>query len=82
MRLILQFLKPYKKLTVFVLLVMILDVAGGLLIPTITANIINYGIGDGNMELYCPAGTAYGNHFSFDKLWSFGGKLPMRQPFL
>ena len=50
MRLILQFLKPYKKLTVFVLLVMILDVAGGLLIPTITANIINYGIGDGNMD--------------------------------
>ena len=56
MRLILQFLKPYKKLTVFVLLVMILDVAGGLLIPTITANIINYGIGDGNMDYIVQRG--------------------------
>ena len=56
MRLILQFLKPYKQLTVFVLLVMILDVAGGLLIPTITANIINYGIGDGNMDYIVQRG--------------------------
>lgn len=47
MKVILDFIKPYKKLVVFVLLVMILDVAGGLLIPTITADIINYGIGSG-----------------------------------
>lgn len=50
MQLILQFLKPYKKLCFFTLLVMILDVSGGLLIPTITANMINSGISGGNMD--------------------------------
>lgn len=49
MRLILRFMRPYRGLTFFVLLVMILDVAGGLLIPTITADIINYGIGGGDI---------------------------------
>jgi len=50
MKLILKFIKPYRKLMVFVLLVMVLDVAGGLLIPTITADIINYGIGGGSLD--------------------------------
>lgn len=50
MKLVLQCLKPYKKLVGFVLLVMVLDVAGGLLIPTITADIINYGVGGGDLQ--------------------------------
>ncbi len=50
MKLILRFLKPYKWLGLFTLLVMILDVAGGLLIPTITADMINAGIGGGDMN--------------------------------
>ena len=49
MKLMLKFIKPYRKLMLFVLLVMVLDVAGGLLIPTITADIINKGIGGGNL---------------------------------
>lgn len=56
MKVILDFIKPYKKLVVFVLLVMILDVAGGLLIPTITADIINYGIGSGDMDYIIQRG--------------------------
>ena len=48
MKYLLRFLKPHKKLVLFVLLVMVLDVAGGLLIPTVTANIINYGIAGGD----------------------------------
>ena len=50
MKLILKFLKPYRALTVFVIIAVSLDVAGGLLIPTITADIINYGVGGGNFE--------------------------------
>ena len=48
--LIFKFLKPYRRLLVLVLFVMVLDVSGGLLIPTITADIINNGVGGGNME--------------------------------
>lgn len=57
MKLVWQFLKPYKKMIVFVLLVMVLDVAGGLLIPTITAEIINYGIGEGNLQYIVNRGV-------------------------
>jgi ATP-binding cassette subfamily B multidrug efflux pump len=49
MKLILKFIRPYRRLMVFVLLVMVLDVAGGLLIPTITADIINHGISGGSL---------------------------------
>ena len=37
MKTIMRFIKPYKWLSFVTLLVMFLDVAGGLLIPTITA---------------------------------------------
>lgn len=57
MKLMLQFLKPYKKAIAFALLVMMLDVAGGLLIPTITAQIINHGIGQGNIQYMIHQGV-------------------------
>ena len=57
MKLILRFIKPYRRLLLFVLLVMILDVAGGLLIPTITADIINKGIGGGNLSYIIRQGV-------------------------
>ena len=38
MKTILRFMKPYKGLCFFTLLVTILDVAGGLLIPRLTAD--------------------------------------------
>ena len=50
MKIILRFLKPHKRLCMFTMLVMLLDVAGGLLIPTLTADMINIGVGGGNME--------------------------------
>ncbi|WP_303790319.1 ABC transporter ATP-binding protein [Anaerotruncus colihominis] len=50
MKTILQFMKPYKCLCFFTLLVMVLDVAGGLLIPTITADMINVGVSGGDMQ--------------------------------
>ena len=50
MKIILQYIRPYKWLCFFTLLVMVLDVAGGLLIPTITADMINIGVGGGNMR--------------------------------
>ncbi|MGI6009952.1 MAG: ABC transporter ATP-binding protein [Ruminococcus sp.] len=50
MKLILHFLKPYKRLCLFTLVTMILDVAGGLLIPTITAGMINTGVAGGDLN--------------------------------
>lgn len=58
MRTLLQFLKPYKALCFFTLLVMVLDVAGTLYIPTLVADMINIGIGSGNMDYVIQKGVA------------------------
>ncbi|RGY97952.1 ABC transporter ATP-binding protein [Clostridium sp. AM58-1XD] len=50
MKIILRFLKPHKRLCIFTMLVMLLDVAGGLLIPTLTADLINIGVEGGNIQ--------------------------------
>lgn len=44
MKVLIQFMKPYKWLFLLIIVVMSLDVAGALLIPTITADMINAGI--------------------------------------
>lgn len=51
-----RFIKPYKWLSFVTLLVMFLDVAGGLLIPTITADMINAGINGENMDYLIRSG--------------------------
>ena len=56
MRILLQFLKPYKALCFFTLLVMVLDVAGTLYIPTLVADMINIGISSGNMDYVIQKG--------------------------
>lgn len=57
MRILLQFLKPYKALCFFTLLVMVLDVAGTLYIPTLVADMINIGISSGNMDYVIQKGV-------------------------
>ena len=44
MKTLLPFLKPYRGKCVFILLVTLADVAGALLIPTITADMINIAV--------------------------------------
>ena len=44
MRLLLRFLKPYKKLVAITLLVLLIDNTGTLLVPTMLANMVNTGI--------------------------------------
>lgn len=56
MRTFLQFLKPYKALCAFTFLVIILDVAGALYIPTLVADMINIGISGGNMSYIIQKG--------------------------
>lgn len=56
MKTILRFIKPYKWRCFFTLLVMFLDVAGGLLIPTITADMINVGVSGGKMDYLIRGG--------------------------
>lgn len=41
MRYFLQFLKPYRKTCILIFLTVLLDVAGALLVPTVTANMLN-----------------------------------------
>lgn len=50
MRFVLQFLKPYWMLLMVILLTVVLDVVGALLVPTITADMINIGVGDGDLD--------------------------------
>lgn len=57
MKTLLRFLKPYKALCAFTLLVMVLDVAGTLYIPTLVADMINIGISSGNMDYVIQKGV-------------------------
>lgn len=58
MKLILHFLKPYRRLCVFTILAMLLDVAGGLLVPRLTADMINIGVESGSLEYIIEKGIA------------------------
>ena len=49
MKTVLRFLKPYKTKILLVILCMAAEAAGGLLIPTVTADIINTGIAGGDL---------------------------------
>ena len=53
---ILKFLKPYKLLFIFTVLFIIFDILGALYIPTITANMINSGIGNKDMNYIIQEG--------------------------
>ena len=50
MKTVLRFMKPYKRLCFFTLLVTVLDVAGGLLIPRLTADMVNIGVAGGSLD--------------------------------
>ena len=58
MKLILHFLKPYRRLCVFTIFAMLLDVAGGLLVPRLTADMINIGVESGSLEYIIEKGIA------------------------
>ena len=53
MKTVLRFMKPYKRLCFFTLLVTVLDVAGGLLIPRLTADMVNIGVAGGSLAGIC-----------------------------
>lgn len=56
MKLILKFLKPYWKSLIIILFAIIVDVFGGLLIPTITANMINLAVSNAELNLIIQKG--------------------------
>lgn len=56
MKTVLRFMKPYKRLCFFTLLVTVLDVAGGLLIPRLTADMVNIGVSGGNLAYMLEKG--------------------------
>lgn len=58
MKLILHFLKPYRWLCVFTILAMLLDVSGGLLVPRLTADMINIGVESGSLDYMIRKGIA------------------------
>ena len=53
---VLRFMKPYKRLCFFTLLVTVLDVAGGLLIPRLTADMVNIGVAGGSLDYMLEKG--------------------------
>ena len=58
MKMVLSFLKPYRKLCAFTILAMLLDVAGGLLVPRLTADMINIGVESKNLDYIIGRGIA------------------------
>ena len=58
MKTVLRFLKPYKRLCVLTLLTMLVDAAGALLIPTLTADMINIGVSGGDLHFIVQRGLA------------------------
>ena len=56
MRTFLRFLKPYRGLCLLTLLVMALDVAGALYLPTIVADMINIGVAWGDLDFILRKG--------------------------
>lgn len=57
MKLLLRFLKPYRGLVALILLVLLIDNAGTLLVPTMLADMVNVGLTSGDME-YILRGAA------------------------
>ena len=56
MKTILHFIKPYKKLCLFTILFIIFDILGALYIPTITADMINIGVGSKDINYIIQKG--------------------------
>ncbi len=56
MKTITKFLKPYKIQCVLLIFVMLADVVGSLLVPTITADMINIAVGGGNLSSIINSG--------------------------
>lgn len=53
MKLIIRFIKPYRKLLIFTILLIILDIVGALYIPTLVAEMLNEGTNGSTMnDLY------------------------------
>lgn len=57
MKTLIPFLKPYRSKCIFILLVILADVAGSLLIPTITADMINIAVEGGHMDQLLQKGV-------------------------
>ena len=57
MKTVLRFLKPYRKQILLVLFCMSAEAAGGLLIPTVTADIINNGIAGSDLDCILRRGA-------------------------
>ena len=58
MKTILRFLKPYRMLCIFTILAMLLDVAGGLIVPRLTADMINIGVANGDLQFMFEKGIS------------------------
>lgn len=57
MKMILKFLKPYRLWCAITLAVMLLDVVGALFIPTLTAGMINEGVGNRSISVIAEKGA-------------------------
>lgn len=58
MKLLLKYMKPYRKLAIITVLVLMVDIAGTLLVPTLLANMVNIGVATKNFEYILQNGLA------------------------
>ncbi|MDY2777540.1 MAG: ABC transporter ATP-binding protein [Collinsella sp.] len=58
MGLLFRFMRPYRKLVVTTVLVLMVDIAGTLLVPTLLANMVNIGVATGDFDYIVHNGIA------------------------
>lgn len=58
MKLLLKYMKPYRGLAVITVLVLMVDIAGTLLVPTLLANMVNIGVATKNFNYILQNGLA------------------------
>lgn len=58
MKLLLRYMKPYRGLAIVTVLVLMVDIAGTLLVPTLLANMVNIGVATKNFDYIMQNGLA------------------------
>lgn len=58
MKLLLKYMKPYRMLAIITVLVLMVDIAGTLLVPTLLANMVNIGVATKNFNYILQNGLA------------------------
>ena len=70
MKLLLKYMKPYRGLAIVTVLVLMVDIAGTLLVPTLLANMVNIGVATKNFNYILQNGLAMLGATALARCWA------------